>query len=215
MIAAFSIILIALTGLEILIIRAGSGIEPRIRVLAAAGEIQAGALIQGGMLEERWALSDPGSRALKESDKELYTGYRAADRLYAGEILYEDDLVPPGKISSILLDDPGNVLMALDLKGDQANGWWVEVNSRVDVLYVSALDKKTIERMEWIRVAGLLDETGSPVPAPGGDRNAFPPKYISLEVTPGQAILLAGAKTSGKVELAVRGEGGNRQQNQN
>lgn len=191
-------ILAVLIIMEVNIIRAASGVGNEVEVICAAGDIEKGTVIQPGMLITRNIPAEMANYALKGAP-DNYMGKRADCFLHKGEVLYAENLV-----ASINKKEEGNVLMAIDVKGDQANGWWIDEDYIVDVYIVYNGDAKKTECISDRRVAALLDEAGNRIISEKNNKKSVVPRFISLEVTPEQAYLLAEAKNNAKAVLTVK-----------
>ncbi|HBQ64151.1 MAG TPA: hypothetical protein DD727_04350 [Clostridiales bacterium] len=202
-------VLALLVGVEAALLRAASGASRSVKVFCAARDIALGSVISADMLTIRLLPQEAAEGAVLPGDSygaEYYAGYRVACALHAGEIIYTGNLLPSHRFPAGFIQTEGNVLMALELKGEQANGWWLGSGGTVDLLLVSNTEKRVTSRLEGIRIVSLLDESGKVLPSGGEEHGLALPRYLSLEVTPEQAVILAGAKTNGKVELAVRAD---------
>ena len=201
-------ILVVLLVVEVIFIRTTTGSGATKAVVFAKADIGANTVITEEMLEVR-KVDSKLAGAYCISDITYIKGSRASHDMAAGEMVYAGSVSKGMPSNSIKFTDPANRLFALELKGDAANGWWVDAEQKADVIFVPGNEKAISrvssqggisEKIEDVRIAAILDEKGNPM---SYSERASPPRYVCLEVTPEQAEFLAYAKINGKIELAI------------
>lgn len=198
MLMIFVIILTILILAEIMIINTASDAEAQIQAICAAADINKGDTItENSLIIKKIPLSF-AANALTGSPEKHY-GKKASCFLHKGEILYNENFALQSNKT-----EEGKVMMSFDAKGVQANGWWLEEDSTVDMMVVFNGDEKNIRIIQDIRVAALLDEAGNKLQSDSNNKRTVPPSYISVEVTEVQALLLAAVKGSDRIVLAVK-----------
>lgn len=208
----FVAILLSVTLLivQIYIVKLGSQYEPKVSVVYANQKIAAKTVVTEAMLEKK---DINMSLVNKQSvtDIAAIVGKKAKIDIESGEMLLSSKVTDKNEMEDINVENKNNRLFTLELKGDQANGWWLKVDQHVDVLYVhntvpvpqpdgSVKEDKIIERLNNIRIAALITQEGTLLK--NDERNTLP-KYVCLELDTKQDELLAYAKTNGRIELSV------------
>jgi pilus assembly protein CpaB len=122
--------------------------------------------------------------------------------LIEGEPLAEVKLIRPGQGSALAaLTGAGRRAVAVPLREDSAAGGLIQPNDRVDVIWTPAqgdsLSARPAAKMLLRRVKVLA--IGKSLQA-GGRSEA---RTATLELTPAEVRILAGARTSGEITLAV------------
>jgi hypothetical protein len=191
-------ILIILICAEVIMINTATGSGSDVQVICAASDISKGELITLDLLVLKKIPLEMSGSALTGKPED-YVGQKVGCYLHKGEVLYSDNLLASSKFK-----DEGKVMMAFDLKGVQANGWWIEEDCIVDLMLVYNGDEKNVKTIQDIRVAALLDEAGNRLISGSEAKRPAPPVYMSVEVTADQALLLAGIKSNDKIVLAVK-----------
>lgn len=214
-IAGAFLIVILLLAVEMTIIANTSGNEAKEKVVFAKVYIDKYTVITGDMLEIReigTGMLHPD--ALKTIDTAI--SKRAGMDIEAGEMLLEAKLTS-GEHGLIEAEDKSKRLFSVEFGVDQANGWQLADGRYVDIIYVpnnseqqeqqiaAGRDKgelavpDNVQVVRNIRIAGLIDDEGKLVDI---SESKSTPRYISFEVTEEQAVFLAYAKRSGKLELS-------------
>jgi Flp pilus assembly protein CpaB len=224
-ILAVFMLVILLVVTEIVIIRSASKYEPQVKVVFAKTGISERTVITPDMLELRAVdLSFVHRMSLRNISDAV--SKRAGTDIEAGEMLLSGRL-EAGDMEAIEVKDLNKKLFSVEFKGDQANGWWLMTDQTVDIIYVPdenpAAGSPDAARAEGnglhaaapdgipgvgdkvrilknIRIAALIDESGRLLK---NAERATLPRYVSFEVTDGQAGLLAYAKSHGRLELSV------------
>jgi pilus assembly protein CpaB len=122
--------------------------------------------------------------------------------LMAGEPLAEAKLIRPGQGSTLAaLTGAGRRAVAVPLREESAAGGLIQPNDRVDVIWTPAQGDNLLARppakmlLRRVKVLAI----GKSLQA-GGRGEA---RTATLELTPAEARVLAGARTSGEMTLAV------------
>ncbi|HOJ10594.1 MAG TPA: SAF domain-containing protein [Clostridiales bacterium] len=197
------ILSVVLLAVQTYIVKTGSEYEAKVKVVFAKEYIPANTEITEDMLEMRevnigLAHLKSVTNAGKLIGKKTKMDIEAKEMILESKIYKENELM-----EKIAVKNDNNRLFTLELKGDQANGWWIEADQYVDILFVPTQkpEERKVERMEKIRVAALISQEGKLIKN-NIDRNVIP-KYICLEVDTKQDELLAFAKGNGRIELSV------------
>lgn len=141
--------------------------------------------------------------------------------IFKDEMLLSSRLSTADEVKELSLKNADNRKFTLKFETDQAVGWCLDVDQYVDMLFVpnpaaqydqkvpsepvtsystTNYDKSKIVRLEKVRIAGLVDESGQLI----RDRSSsIMPKYIVFEVTEEQDSFLAWAKGNGRIELSA------------
>ena len=141
------------------------------------------------------------SKSITDIDK--LVGEKTKMNIEAKEMILDSKIYKENeKKERIPVKSDNNRLFTLELKGDQANGWWIDVDQYVDILFVPSQksEERTVERMGKIRVAAIISQEGKLIK--NDDRYSLP-KYICFEVNTEQDEMLAYAKSNGRIELSV------------
>lgn len=203
------VIAVILFILEVFLIKNIAGIQDKKKVVYTNTKIAANTRITAEMLIVKEV---PGNLAhkLSFSDISQAVGKKARTDLEDGEMLLSSKIGTYGSMDGLAVTTPGNRLCCLDLKGDQANGWCIAADQRVDILFVpdpGRVDKnssmqpdgQSCIKLNSIRVAAIIDDKLKIIK----DTDALKsPKYMMVEVTPEQAEMLAFAKGNGRIEIA-------------
>lgn len=219
------ILMIAFLAIEVVIVRSASKYEPMVTAVYTRVKIPKDTVITKNMLEEREvALSVAHKQCVKNIGDAV--GKTAGVELAEGEAVLSFRLLEV-KEDSIPVENKDNRLFSVEFKGDQANGWWLKAEQRVDILFVPnrtavpfdgsipqtdaasgavirQRPEDSVVRLENIRVAALIDEKGKLLKET--DRSILP-KYVSFEVTKEQDEFLAYAKGNGRLEISVIPQG--------
>lgn len=135
------------------------------------------------------------------------------------EMILTSRLADPNmRTGEIELKNKTNRKYTVEFKPDQAVAWMLETDQTVDIIFVPnsdtiptvqtepqnqqksiQFDKKSIIRLEKIRIAGIIDEAGQLII---GKTQAIP-RYICFEVTTEQDQFLAWAKGNGRLEVSA------------
>lgn len=220
------VIVVILLVVEIVIIRSASEYDLQSSVIYAAVKIPEGTEITAEMLEER-RISQSMAHELSIQGLEEAVGKEAGENLEEGEMILSTKLNLINRIDNIELEDDNNRLFSVEFRADQANGWWLKVGQYVDIIFVPnktdmlvpdlqenlganiVLDGENTEqgiflsnvlRLRDVRIAALIDENGELIDEFPG---TVPPKYISFEVDQQEDLLLAYAKSNGRLEISV------------
>lgn len=197
------ILSMVLLAAQIYIVKAGSEYEAKVKVAFAKGYIPANTEITEDMLE--MGEVNIGLTHLKSvTNAEKLIGKKTKMDIEAKEMILESKIYKENELmEKIAVKDDNNRLFTLELKGDQVNGWWIEADQYVDILFVPTQkpEERKVERIEKVRVAALITQEGRLIKN-SNDRNVIP-KYICLEVDTKQDELLAFAKGNGRIELSV------------
>jgi len=220
------ILTVVLLGVEVFIVKSVSKYEPEMSVVFAKVKIPENTIVQEDMLEERKVEISMVHRLSVKGVKDI-AGRKARMDIEAGEMLLSSRLYAENEMDEIRVTDKNNRLFSVELKGDQANGWWLTADQYVDILFV--LDKRTgllgdrkphdnnatgkadaglmqtepvsgVQRLRNIRIAALIDDKGKLVK--NGERSVLP-RYVCFEVTDRQDEFLAYAKGNGRLEISV------------
>jgi Flp pilus assembly protein CpaB len=227
MLVAAAALVIVLLIAEIVIVRSVSGYEPKACVVYAKSLIPEGTVISAQMLEEKEITLSHAHR-LSIKNMGSIEGKKAAVDIQEGEMLLSPKLKDDVE-EKIKLADKNNRLFSLELKGDQANGWWILPDQYTDIVfipvkqmtgndafqekmeYLTGKDESVRLKLEpaipesvWvlksIRIAGVIDSEGNVL---DGKKCGGKPKYVSLEVSEKEAHFLAYAKANGTLELSI------------
>ena len=224
---AVFILVLLLVVTEIVIIKSASKYEPQVGVVFAKTRIPERTVITPDMMELRDVdLSFVHRMSLRSiSDA---TSKRTGMDIEAGEMVLSGKLKSE-EMEVIEVKDRNKKLFSVEFKCDQANGWWLLTDQKVDIIYIpdeisvigaasdagaakgnealaatpiddSAKVRDKIRVLEDIRIAALIDENGKLLKNNG---RATLPRYVSFEVTDEQVGLLAYAKGHGRLELSV------------
>ena len=226
LLAVFTLVLL-LVITEIVIIKSASKYEPQVGIVFAKTRIPERTAITPDMLElrdvdlsfvHRMSLRSISDAASKRSGMDIEAG----EMVLSGKLSSED-------METIEVKDRNKKLFTVEFKADQANGWWLLTDQKVDIIYIpdenpavsAAMDagavkagearaaaptddianiRDKIRVLEDIRIAALIDENGKLLK---NNRGAALPRYVSFEVTDEQVFLLAYAKGHGRLELSV------------
>jgi Flp pilus assembly protein CpaB len=211
--------------LEVVIVKSVSRYEPQQDVVFAKTKIPVDTTIQENMLVlRRIDLSFVHKQSVR--DIREIVGKKAKVDIEDGEMIFAGKFGTADEIGIMEVKDKNNRLFSLELKGDQANGWWLKTDQLVDIIYVpderakarssqsipadsaSAGDTAAAEggellivrRLRNIRIAAIIDEKGKLLK--NSSRTELP-KFVSLEVNDTQDEFLAFAKSAGRLELSV------------
>jgi Flp pilus assembly protein CpaB len=204
------ILLVILLVVEVAIVKSASDYEPRVNVVYAKTSISEDTVIRESMLEERKVGISTAHKKSLNNLKDV-VGKKARIDIEEGEMLLEPKLMSGSEMEEIKVEDRNNRLYSVEFKGDQANGWWLKADQRVDIIYVPGEKQRedvsvqsdnanNVQKLRGIRIAALIDEKGRLLK--NGERTSVP-KYISFEVTDRQCEFLAYAKGNGRLEIAV------------
>ncbi len=197
---------------EVLFVKSLSNYEPEIGVVFTRGGIPAKTVITEDMLQIKNVNISEIHPLSVRSMAELIGKTALAD-LEANEMVLSSRAGLSLEMDQIQMEKKDNRLFSVEFKPDQANGWWVLVGQRVDILFVrnevaapaaptaDKVEDLNIVRLDNIRIAAIIDENGKLLD--NGER-ASAPKMISFEVTPEQDQFLAWAKSNGRLEVSVR-----------
>lgn len=196
------ILAIVLLGVEIYIVKQGSEYEAKVKVVFAKEYIPTNTDITENMLEMKEVkLSFVHPQSITDMNKLI--GKKAKINIEKDEMILDSKIFKDDElVEKIEVKNENNRLFTLELKGDQVNGWWVEVDQYVDILFVPIQDRdeRIVERIEKIRVAALISQEGRLIK---NNEKHIMPRYICLEVNTEQDELLAYAKGNGRIELSV------------
>jgi len=220
------ILTVVLLAAEVFIVKSASGYEPETNVVYAKVEIPEDAIVQEEMLEEKKVQISMVHRQSVKSMKDI-TGRKVKTDIEEGEMLLSSRLYAENEMDDVKVKDKNNRLFSLELKGDQANGWWLMSDQYVDIIFVpngkagihstqkpenpesvstmntGSIGSETenyVQRLRNIRIAALIDDKGKLVK--NGERPMLP-RYVSFEVTDKQDEFLAYAKGNGRLEISV------------
>lgn len=212
---------------EVAFVKNMSGYAPMETVVFAKTKISRDSFIKVDMLIEK-KIDSHFAHKLSLKNNNLVVGRKAIMDIEEGEMLLTVKLGTPDEMEKIKVKNTANRLFSVELKGDQANGWWLMTGQYVDIIYVpnyrpgisdqqqtvvlkgANADKdvgnKTkstllnVQKMKNIRIAALIDDKGKLL---SNNQRTSLPKYISFEVSAGQDEFLAFAKTNGHLEVSV------------
>jgi pilus assembly protein CpaB len=183
-----------------------SGGTPMVEVLVMARTAAAGETI--GVAELRWqpwpATGVPAGAISREPGMggAQFEPALARFPLIEGEPVAEAKLVRPGKGGTLAaLTAAGRRAVAVPLREESAAGGLVQPNDRVDVIWTPASGETASERaaartlLRRVRVLAI----GKSLHA-GGRGEA---RTATLELTPAEARVLAGARIQGEITLAL------------
>lgn len=121
--------------IEIIIIRKAVDFEPQIEVIYARKKIPAKTEVTQDMLEKRKVgISYAHSQSVK--DERYAAGKRTRADIEEGEMILSSRLGWTDEMEEIKVEDKNNRLYTVEFKADQANGWWLMVGQRVDIIFV-------------------------------------------------------------------------------
>jgi Flp pilus assembly protein CpaB len=202
------VLALVLLAVEIMIVRSVSRYGPEISVVYARTKIPANAVVSQDMLEQKKiGISYAHRQSVRSIESVL--NKKAKQDIEEGEMVLESKLVSPEEIENIKAKNPENRLIAVEFRGDQANGWWLAADRYVDIIFIpdgktrSAPDSRApepVQRIRNIRIAAVMDDRGRILK--GGEWTSIP-KYISFEVAESQDEFLAYAKGNGRLELSI------------
>jgi len=205
-----TLILILLTA-QIIIVKKASSFEVETDAVFARKAIPSGAVITEDMLEVKKIRISYAHRLSLRSIADA-VGKKAKVDIESGEMLLSSKIGTIDEMEQIYMEEESNRLFTVEFKPDQANGWWLLVGQRVDIIFVPndaskfSITENTeipVRKLENIRIAALIDEQGRLL---RNEKRDSLPKYVCFEVTEKQAEFLAFAKTNGRIELASRRE---------
>lgn len=224
------IIVILLTGVQLFLLKKGAEYEPKTLAVFAAKDIPQGTVLTPDMLTEKEINI---SMAHKQSFTRIgdAVGRTAKMALVKDEMLLGSRTGEPDTMQEILVVNKENRLYTVEFKADQANGWWLKVDGKVDILFVPNKADRVIANDEQVvhtepSVADKADQSikelagytkgvvrleGIRIAAlideeghllENGKRTKLP-KYVCFEVTCAQDEFLAWAKGNGRIEVSV------------
>lgn len=225
-------LVIILVVTEIVIIKSASKYEPQAEAVFAKTRIPERTKIAPEMLEVRKVARSFVHRMSLTAAADAVEKYAGVD-IEAGEMILSGKL-NDAEQEAVKVKDADKRLFSVEFKGDQANGWWLMPDQRVNIIYVPDERREALETgnlpesggkaaadspaesiargvrgkvqvLENIRIAALIDANGVILKNTG---RASLPQYVSFEVTDEQAGLLAYAKGHGRLELSVIPDGG-------
>jgi len=183
-------------------------VEPaQIKVLTAGRAIGAGETIQPADL--RWtdwpadAAPDGAIHRQPETAPKAFQPAMARFPLIKGEPLSETKLIRAGEGSAMAaLIGPGKRAVAVPVREESAAGGLIQPNDRVDVIWTPGRgDRATGPQKSRILLRGAkILAIGQSLAA---DRPSGKDRTATLELTPDQAQLLASARQSGDISLAL------------
>lgn len=126
-------------------------------------------------------------------DKAQIIGKKAKVFIDSGEMVLSDKIGTPDEMEEIKVADPKNRLFACEFKPDQANGWWLLVDQRVDIIYIP-LERQAAARTDGTaptdaKTEKLKDESIFPSASIIADDSDIPIKYKKIENVRVAAIL--------------------------
>jgi pilus assembly protein CpaB len=180
--------------------------EPMLDVLVVARGIEAGETVGAAELRWRpWPASGVPVGAISRALGTSGTSFEPALArfpLIEGEPVAEAKLVRPGKGGTLAaLTSAGRRAVAVPLREESAAGGLVQPHDRVDVIWTPAQGDAAAERpvaatlLRRVRVLAIGRSL-----AAGGRGEA---RTATLELTPDQARIVAGARTRGEITLAL------------
>lgn len=209
------VILIVLVVAEMTIVSYASREDIKQKVVCAAERIEKNTVITAKMLDVREISIDAVHPEALESVDEA-VAKRAGMVIEAGEMLLKGKLFSDERDIARARDNNKRLISA-ELRVDQANAWQLAENQHVDIIYVpnnvsgedqppvaegvvdASSPSNGVKMIKGIRIAGVMDEDAKKVDIPEAESI---PKYVSFEVTQGQAVFIAYAKNNGKLELS-------------
>ncbi len=228
LLTAFIIVIILLAA-EIAIVKSVSGYESKASVVYAKCHIPEGTVIEESMLEVREIeLSYMHKQSVR--DKTAITGKKSSAEIYEGEMILMPEILE-NDTRNIKIIGEDNRLFSIELKGDQANGWLVEAEQFVDIIFIPSrqlcddelfknMMESIVENYEQeergLNLKCVISDTvwiigkiriaaviddSGNILETGEYKNK--PRYVSLEVNQRQAHFLAYAKSSGRLELSI------------
>jgi len=146
------ILVIVLLAAEIAIIKGALGYKPKASVIYAKCHIPEGAVIEEGMLEEKEVELSCVHKQCVRDLKEI-TGKMSSTEIYEGEMIIKP-VIMTEDIPKIKVIGEDNRLFSIELKGDQANGWFVKADQFADIIFIPSRqvcdDESFINMMENI-----------------------------------------------------------------
>jgi len=226
----FYLAFITATGLYI---KAISNYEPKITVVYAKKAIEAKTIIKDDMLTEKKVSLSSGHKLAAKSKSEII-GKRTIVNITNGELLLSNKYNDSDNINTLSSKNKNNRLFSVEFKPDQANAWMLKLDQSVDIIFVpnessntnsvlnipkqpntqqvtaqstnlqGGYNKKSIVRLENIRVAGVVNDVGKNIDP---QKPEGIPKLIIFEVTTEQDQFLSWAKSNGRIEISAVNEG--------
>jgi Flp pilus assembly protein CpaB len=202
-----TVLVIVLLTVEIVIIRNASKYEPQVEVLFAATKIPEGTIIKSHMLKtKKINLSYAHKQSVRKAEE--IEEKKAKTEIEEDEMILSSKLIKADEFEEVIIENNSNRLFSVEFKGDQANGWWLKIGQRVDIIFVpndrvlrdTDNSHKYVERLRSVRIAAIIDEKGKLVK--NNDRVSLP-RYISFELSDNQCDFLAYAKGNGRIEISV------------
>lgn len=198
------ILTLIVLSVETVIVRTASMYEAKADAVFAAKDIANGEIISENMLEIREVpVNMLNKNACRDIDK--LVGLNTLTDITKGEIIQNNRIGQLDVMESIPVDSNNNRLMTVEFAADKANGWYIKVGQKVDIIYVPRRSESEsgtrVEQLENIKVAAIVTDTG--LLCKNDKREGLSPKYVSFEVTPTQSQLLAYWKTNGTIELSI------------
>ncbi len=180
---------------------------PRIEILVAARFIPAGELVEAKDIRwQPWPASGLPRGAIRHAAGAPAPHFDPAPARYPlleGEPLAEAKLARPGNGGLMAaLIAPGMRAVAIPVREESAAGGLIQPNDRVDVLWTPQTTDHPDRRPETrtlLRAAKVL-AIGRSTEARGRGAEG---RTATLELTPNEAKLVAGARTSGEISLSL------------
>lgn len=227
------IIIAILLTVQVIIIKNASQYEAKINIVYAKTDIPAKTVITSDMLTTKSINLSMVHLQAYRSTADLIGKTAKAD-IADGEMILNSRIGKPDEMAEIKVLDKNNRLFAIEFKPDQANGWWLLLDQKVDLIFVPTSPAGVNAPTSLSRpsdaqsnTAGNADQTQFTSSSNGikrlsnirvaaiidetlqplaNDTRTSIPKYIVFEVAPQQDEFLAWAKSNGRIELSVRTE---------
>lgn len=223
------LILLLLT-IEVVVVKSASQYEPKINVVYAKTDIAANTLITKDMITIKTiSLSMVHIKAYRSIEELI--GKTAKVDIVSGEMILSGRIGKLDERTEIKVLDKNNRLFTVEFKPDQANGWWLLVDQKVDLIFVptSASAGGVNVPLDILKPTNpdtitATMSTGTKLAQTGvkklenirvaaiidedlkqlsNETRSSKPQFISFEVTKEQDEFLAWAKGNGRIEISV------------
>jgi pilus assembly protein CpaB len=188
--------------------------EPRVPVLVAREAVGAGERLSAemigwedwpaGAVREDYVTAETSPEAATE-----FTGAIVRFAIFAGEPIRAEKLAVAGQggyLAAVL--EPGMRAVSVVVMASTASGGFIAPSDRVDVVLTRTIDNRQSSEtlLSGVRVLAINDQMGeAPKKKDEDSRLTFGGEAIAtLELTPPQAEMIAGATTLGRLSLSLR-----------
>lgn len=195
---------IILLAAQFLVFRMLTGKEGMIPVLAAARDISPGEIITEDLVCETEIVDFGLTGEFPSRPDEIY-GKIATDEIYQGDVVTLKRLGDNSERENTELFGEDTRFITIEFKPDQANGWFIENGSFVDLLFIpdktaGKTGSEEVSRINNVRVAYIINDKGGLY---NKEEPGPVPKYVSFEINNKLDEILAYAKANGRIEISV------------